>query len=517
MTDIYSNFSNIHRFNYPEKPSITFNSLEFNGTLDGIIFNVLTYQNPQSIVEYQEVWYSYGESPIGLFENYPFRLLYKNYTLDGEFNIPFNIPPAEFDGNGDMLNEYLYIKIGAYSPIARSRLSDVQAVILPPNACTNLQYTLSQQYDNYVDLTWTRNSGRDTKYYVYLKKGEGEYQSKHLFSNGETEFSLFLDNEPSGLYYVKIVAENDSGTVDSDEITIEDFEISAVPTNFALDSYVPNSTWTFSWEFPESLEATSFKLYRKVDSGSWSLVKTIKDGEARSTVYSSYSSSGTYYFKLSSVVGGEESDFSDVVEKVLTRYDMNLSGGFISPFTDTSLDEGQWRLNMSISYYYSNYSSYIEIEKQMYGEDWTPLAQVPVVPGTTSYNYVFSVPANRRVEHIRARLVNNSSQSDWDNRDYDYARAGVVSAPTFVSANWDSTSPSRVILKWQFLVNYPYSTGIWLKPNPGDNWIKYVSEVVKCDDSGLATARLPWGSDNAYAGATYSGGNTNLNFHITIS
>ena len=135
----------------------------------------------RSIVEYQEVWYSYGESPIGLSENYPFRLLYKNYTLDGEFYIPFTIPPAEFDGNGDMLNEYLYIKIGAYSPIARSRLSDVQAVILPPNPCTNLQYTLSQQYDNYVDLTWTRNSGRDTKYYVYLKKGEGEYQSKHLY------------------------------------------------------------------------------------------------------------------------------------------------------------------------------------------------------------------------------------------------------------------------------------------------------------------------------------------------
>ncbi len=349
-----------------------------------------------------------------------------------------------------------------------------------------------------------------TSFKLYRKTVAGSYSLVKTIDGSLREDIYNFTPSAGNTYIFKMTAIVDGvETGASNEvvkvITSDDIRLTAV-ANVSFSSGYTHLTWT------NKTGNNGYDIFWSRDGSNWTLLGTAAK-DATSYPIPAATDDQWYHFKVRA---------NNNVKGILSAdamYTLNISSGYISPFTDTSLGSGSWRLNMGTGYSYTTKpGTKIEVQIQYYGEDWQQYALIDLVPGTTSYTAILNVQPNRRVEHIRARLVNSVSSSTWYNRErgYDYPRAGVISAPTFVSANRDPISPSHVILEWQFLVNYPYSTGFWLKPNPGDNWIGYVSQVVKCNDSGLATARLFWESDNAYAGCTYGEEATVLEYYITI-
>lgn len=313
----YSYFSNVAEYKFIPDPSMSFNTLRVYE--DSITFGTGSYAS--TLPRYFEVWKNYGSSSIGSMEQGLWQLLGKTADLGSSHVLDYTVDSPIFDDNeDDMLNEYVYIKVRAYSAVVRSQFSDVQARINIPLAPDSLTGIINDFYghmggDYIVDLVWHRNTGRNSDIEVWWKHN-GSWDIFTTLSYGDNfndlkSFGANIGQTPSGTYEFKVRAVNESGTSEFSNViwvdgttgeqgTGERPTLPSAPTNFAVtqvwDPHEGN-TLSATWTDTSSNES-GFKIYIGTMAGYWSLAGTFPAGTTSAPNFTR--SSGTWQYKVAS-------------------------------------------------------------------------------------------------------------------------------------------------------------------------------------------------------------------------
>lgn len=272
-----------------------------------INFNISEYIN-KDLPKYGEVWINYAKTSLEGFITEKWQLLNKSEILDGLLEFDYEIPEPDFDEvTGDMLNQYLFVKYRLYSAVKRSVFSHTESKILPPNVPTNLTGRFNSVYgqmggDYIVEINWNNNSGNDTDVEVWGKWGNGGWQllGTSVQSYGYAGFNHNIGMNPTGTYQYRVRAVNDSGYSEFSNTIIANTLPPAAPSNVSGSYNSSTHNLSINWTNHDSYK--SIEIWRKINSGSYSLYTTVS---GTSTGYSynvgSPSSSNTYYFKVRGV------------------------------------------------------------------------------------------------------------------------------------------------------------------------------------------------------------------------
>ena len=307
----YSPYSNTAEYASLPQPNIS----DLTLYPENINLELNTYQN-HDIVTYQEVWAAYSPNSLEGFIDTPYQLVYKSEVLDGELVFDWTIPEPNISNN-EMLNQYAFFKVRAYSPIMRSSFSSLEGKILPPKVPTGLSVSLNDFYyqmggDMITEVRWENNSGDDTEIEFWGKWGSGDWEL--LDTSGGTWFGWVQDSgsrpigfnhnigmHPRSKYHYKVRAINDSGESEfSEECSIDTFAPNPPYNASATLTWITGThdyTVVLNWTNGDPYSET--QIERKIDSGSYLLLTTLTGSP---TTYNDHigipSATHTYYYRI---------------------------------------------------------------------------------------------------------------------------------------------------------------------------------------------------------------------------
>lgn len=338
-------------------------------------------------------------------------LVYRSLTENGLYIVNDTVNTTHFR---DTTINAAYYKIAALykSRVGKSSRSVFSAALQPPS---NLSYLPENKC---IRLSWNKSNGA-ISYNIYRSNDDINFK---LLKN-VTGFS-YNDSVSDGIYYYGVSSVSLNGETSLSPSISVDYKKGISNLTVKAVSDTAKLNWSYS------STASLYQIYASSDPDSgYSLQHTTQD-----TFYNiAFTISGTYYFKIRSLVNDNVTSFSEVKSCAVTA--RPLAPIMISVQSEYARIELKWKNNISgepassfIIYRSSNYSSgYIAIDTVTS----TTYSETPPVSGFTYYY----------------KIAGMNKSGIGEQSDYLYGIALPLPAPQLLTAS-DNIYGTHISLTW---------------------------------------------------------------------
>ena len=313
-------------------------------------------------------------------------------------------------------NEEEYV----YSKVAKQTIANMQ---LDAPDLKNLEFIKS----NKVELTWT-NVEKATSYRVWRKSGTGTWTVIATVEPAEGKITVYIDENVSTTkihcYKIQPVVEG----VNTDEVYSAErkghspFGAVSVAKPTASIGYI-----TVKWSKVNF--ATEYKVYRKTSGGSWSLIKTVKAGNALSYKDTNVGSRVKYYYKVI-----PKSDYTTG-----TKYN---SVSVYSRLYKTSVSVSEKSTTfVSLKWKKVSNANIYAVYKSVNGKNWYKVKE------TKNLSYKVTNLTSKKKYYFKVRAYCRNNGKNLDYRDSSAIKTATRFASTKQVTIWRTQSTATI--KWE--------------------------------------------------------------------